>query len=108
MGQQVHDPVTDCLSSSVQDQLGSLVTWAPTPALLPGTFPQRGCSDQRGGRGRGGLREGRSWEKGGGSEEGGQDVEKELRERGSEVGRCPERMAVRRGGVWGLEPAPEG
>lgn len=70
MGQQVHDPVTDCLSSFLQDQLGSLVTWAPTPALVPGTFPRRGCRDQRGGRGRGGRGGGRSWKKGGGSERG--------------------------------------
>lgn len=50
-GQQVHDPVTDCLSSFLQDQLGSPVTWAPTPARLPGTSLQRGGRDQRGGGG---------------------------------------------------------
>lgn len=40
-GQQVHDPVTDCLSSFLQAQLGSPVTWAPAPFHLPGTFSQR-------------------------------------------------------------------
>lgn len=51
--QQVHDPVTGCLSSFLQNQLGSPVTWAPAPAHLPGIFPQRGPREEGVGIGRG-------------------------------------------------------
>lgn len=53
MGQQVPDPVADCLSSFLWHQLGSLVTWAPAPARLPGTSSQSGG----GGSPRGGVPE---------------------------------------------------
>lgn len=74
------------------------------PCSPPGTFPQRGCGDRGEGEGgEGSEREGAGT--GWGLREEGPRRRKGIKLRSGEVSR---EDGVRRGGVWGLEPAPAG